>query len=109
MAMGHPVYVSRIEADTKRVVVAGGESLWHKGLVAGNWNWFERPDPGETLLARIRHNGAAVPCRVGLGDECRVDFVESAWAVAPGQAVVVYRDGMVLGGGWIRCAIEGEA
>jgi tRNA-specific 2-thiouridylase len=109
VAMGHPVYVSRIEPDSKRVVVAGGESLWHQGLVAGDWNWFERPEPGETLLARIRHNGAPVPCRVGPGEECRVDFVEPAWAVAPGQAVVVYRDGMVLGGGWIRSAIEGEA
>ncbi|MCK6517145.1 tRNA 2-thiouridine(34) synthase MnmA, partial [Myxococcota bacterium] len=32
-------------------------------------------------------------------------FEEPAWAVAPGQAVVIYRGEQVLGGGTIRRAL----
>jgi tRNA-specific 2-thiouridylase len=32
----------------------------------------------------------------------RVDFERPALAVAPGQAVVVYRADVVVGGGWIE-------
>jgi tRNA-specific 2-thiouridylase len=44
-----------------------------------------------------------VPCRVE-GDEVR--FLAPAWAVSPGQAVVIYRDDVVLGGGWIQRAAD---
>ncbi len=109
VAMGHPIYVSSIEPETRRVVVSGGDDLWHAGLVASRWSWNERPDPGEVVSARIRHKGAMSHCRVGLSDTPEIRFTEPVWAVAPGQAVVVYRGDAVLGGGWIQQAIEGEA
>ena len=34
-----------------------------------------------------------------------VRFDEPVWAVAPGQAVVLYQGDQVLGGGWIRRAV----
>jgi tRNA-specific 2-thiouridylase len=43
-----------------------------------------------------------------LDNDCfRVDFDEPAWAVAPGQAAVIYSGDEVLGGGTIL-ASEGE-
>jgi tRNA-specific 2-thiouridylase len=35
-----------------------------------------------------------------------VRFEEPIWGIAPGQAVVFYRGERVLGGGWIRRALE---
>lgn len=102
VSLGAPAYVERIEPETRRVVVSSRDALWHDGLEARRWVWHERPGPDEVVHARIRHNGVLVPARVD-GDE--VHFTEPAWAVAPGQAVVLYRGEQVLGGGWIRRAL----
>ena len=99
VSLGVPAYVERIEPETRRVVVASRDALWHGGLTASRWTWHERPSADEIVQARIRHNGALVPARLD-GDD--VTFLEPAWAVAPGQAVVLYRGETVLGGGWIR-------
>ncbi|MCP4804905.1 MAG: tRNA 2-thiouridine(34) synthase MnmA [Proteobacteria bacterium] len=101
VSLGTAAYVERIEAETRRVVVASREDLWHRGLEARRWTWHERPAVGEVVHARIRHNGTLVPARL---DGDRVEFLEPAWAVSPGQAVVLYRGDQVLGGGWIRRA-----
>jgi len=105
VAVGSPVYVSHIDPETCTVVVSGGEDLWHTGLVARRWTWFDRPDPDDEVEARIRHQGRRIPCRVGPGDETEIAFSVPAWAVAPGQAVVIYRGDRVLGGAWIRRAL----
>lgn len=109
VALGQPAYVLRIEPSTRRVVVASEPKLWHHGLSAAGWVWHERPDQEERVKARIRHRGALVTCVVEAGEQPSLRFEEPAWAVAPGQAVVVYRGDRVLGGAWIRGAIEGAA
>lgn len=105
VSIGTPLYVSHIDPVTATVVVAGDDALWHQGLVARGWTWFDRPDPDEAVDARIRHQGRRIPCQVGPGDETEISFGVPAWAVAPGQAVVIYRGDRVLGGGWIRRAL----
>ena len=98
VAMGHKIYVKEVQPDTCRVVVSAPESLWHTSLKAGGWVWSRRPDPGQAISARIRHKGHMLPATLD-GDVVRFD--EPAWAVAPGQAVVLYEGDAVLGGGWI--------
>ena len=55
------------------------------------------------LLAQVRyrHSPLAVRVRVEGEGRVRVAFDRPALAVAPGQAVVVYRGDEVVGGGWI--------
>ena len=101
IALGYPAYVVRIEPETRRVVVGGGERLRHSGLIAKRCNWFDRPAPEQPVMVRIRHKGGMIPCTVGSGDACEVRFLEPAKAVAPGQAAVFYDGDRVLGGGWI--------
>ncbi len=105
VSLRHPAYVQAIEPDTHRVVVAGSEDLWHHGLEVFGWQWHRQPRPDEALTARIRHRGEHVPCRL---QGQRLLFDEPAWAVAPGQAAVVYVGDEVVGGGWIRSAVEGQ-
>jgi len=102
VALGRRVYVQRIEPSTRRVVISGPDALWSSGIEATRWVWHERPAPDEVVQVRIRHQGGLLPARVTGGEAPEIVLLEDAWAVAPGQAVVVYRGDRVLGGAWIR-------
>jgi tRNA-specific 2-thiouridylase len=51
---------------------------------------------------RYRHRPAAGHLEVIASDKVEFIFDEPQWAVTPGQALVCYEGGRVLGGGWIR-------
>jgi tRNA-specific 2-thiouridylase len=103
VAAGQPLYVLRVEAQSRRVVLGPEERLRHQRLRARGWNWFRTPQPGEACQARIRHRGALVPAEVEPdGDSALVRFLAPARAATPGQGVVLYQGEEVLGGGWIE-------
>lgn len=109
VATGAPVYVLRVEPDARRVVVGPDAALMEQGLSATGARWFRRPEPTETVLARIRHRGALIPATVQAeDDQMTLHFRAPARAVAPGQAVVLYQGDEVLGGGWIRRPLARE-
>jgi tRNA-specific 2-thiouridylase len=90
------------DADKNRVVVGGKADLLAPGLMADQVNLLVDDLPSK-CIAKIRyaHRGAA--CRVALdGDLLRVVFDEPQEAITPGQYVVLYDGGIVLGGGVIR-------
>jgi tRNA-specific 2-thiouridylase len=105
VAAGYPLYVLKIDALQRRVVVGPADRLLEQGLIASGMNWFRRPEPGESICARIRHNGGLIPCEVEGDDPITVRFQAPTRAVAPGQAVVLYAGEEVLGGGWIERAL----
>jgi tRNA-uridine 2-sulfurtransferase len=100
-----PYYVVAINPETNRVVLGFKAELLATGLRASRVNWLMDP-PGDEFTARavIRYRHPGVPARITpLGpDEVKVIFATPQSAVAPGQAVVFYRDDRVLGGGWIE-------
>jgi tRNA-uridine 2-sulfurtransferase len=106
IAAGAPLYVLRVEAATRRVVVGPGARLEETALVASGLHWFRKPAEGEEVLARIRHRGALIPCLVEGTDPATIRFKVPARAVAPGQAIVLYRGDHVLGGGWIERRVD---
>jgi tRNA-specific 2-thiouridylase len=102
---GEPLYVLAIDAKKNRVVVGGKADLLAPGLAAERVNLLVDDLPAR-CVAKIRyaHRGAA--CRVDFdGDWLRVVFDEPQDAITPGQYVVLYDDGFVLGGGVIREAL----
>ncbi|MCO4745414.1 MAG: tRNA 2-thiouridine(34) synthase MnmA [Proteobacteria bacterium] len=112
VSLGRPAYVTAIDAETCRVVVGFTDDLIHGGLLADSGNWFARPSPEDVVHVRLRHRGKLVPCQVRAsepGEPLQVDFLESARAVAPGQAAVFYAGDRVLGGAWIRRALPPAA
>jgi tRNA-specific 2-thiouridylase len=104
IAAGSPLYVLRIDPERRLVVVGPEERLAHSALVARDFNWFRRPEPGEAVMARIRHRGALIPVeRWSEADgQVGVALRVPARAATRGQAVVLYSGEDVLGGGWIR-------
>jgi len=112
IAGAQPLYVQALEVGSRRVVV-GPSPPRSSALIARNWNWLGEPSPdGERLLAQVRSRQSALDASVHrLGDGAvRVEFRDPAAAVAPGQAVVVYRGEVVVGGGWIETVVRaGEA
>ncbi|MEQ1505619.1 MAG: tRNA 2-thiouridine(34) synthase MnmA [Myxococcota bacterium] len=104
VSLGQPAYVVRVEPDTRRVVVTTDPTrVGAVALRASGANWHDRPDPGETVQVRIRHRGALAPATVDAADDGTfvARFHDPVRAVAPGQAAVVYRGEVVLGGGYI--------
>jgi tRNA-uridine 2-sulfurtransferase len=100
----NPKYVLRVEPAARRVVVGDRDELQVRTV------YLEQPTatdggglrPGRARV-RLRAHGAEVPCQVVPEPDGRVrlDLDDPTTAVAPGQAGVLYRGDMVLGGGTI--------
>jgi len=93
-----PLYVIRLDAATRQVVVGPRRALAVSAARLSGINWlggdFEGP-----LTAKVRSLAKPVPARL-IGD--RVTFDAPEYGVAPGQAAVLYAGERVLGGGWIE-------
>ncbi len=108
VAAGKPLYVRAIDAAGSRVTV-GPAPPAASALVARDWRGVgEAADGDESLLARLRHRHPGTVARVREVETGRAElrFDRPAVAVTPGQAVVVYREEEVVGGGWIERACE---
>jgi tRNA-specific 2-thiouridylase len=104
-ALGAPRYVTRVEPEAGRVVLAEREALHDAGAEVAGLNWVDvaEPAPGTEfdVTVQVRHAGAATAARlVVTGPGCaRVEFAEPVFAVAPGQALVAWRGEALLCGG----------
>jgi tRNA-specific 2-thiouridylase len=100
-----PLYVVRVESESRRVVVGGDADLHREACVIERTRWipFERLDGEIRATVRIRstHEGAAATVHGLGGGRAEIRFEEAQRAIAPGQAAVAYDGDVVLGGGWI--------
>lgn len=106
VAAGKRLYVTRIDTESGDVTLGEDEELFRSSLAARNLNWIGGT-PGENefqVTAKIRYRHAASPAHVRLlpSGRARIDFQSPQRAIAPGQAVVFYRQDELLGGGWIE-------
>ncbi len=106
IAVGEPLFVVRIDAEAKDIIVGPREALLTRALSLKETNWLGdeaslEAARGKAVLARVRSTRPPVPARLDGGD---VVFDEAEEGVAPGQACVLYDagdPGRVLGGGFI--------
>jgi tRNA-specific 2-thiouridylase len=103
VAFASPLFVVAVEPATNTVWVGGEDRLLGAELTALEVSWCgPAPTAPFPCTAKIRSRGAEVPVRVQPeGATAQVTFLEPQRAIAPGQAVVFYQGGEVLGGGWI--------
>jgi tRNA-uridine 2-sulfurtransferase len=105
VARGERCFVVRIEPETRRVVIGSRDELARRELTAARCNWLvDEPNGAFKCEAQIRYNSEAASATASIlpGGRLEVTFDEPRFGVAPGQAVVCYRDNRVLGGGWIE-------
>ena len=104
---GEPLYVVRLDAAQRRVVVGPKAALARDIIRVRDVNWLgdrAAAQAGVPVTVKLRSAQPAVPARFvlapdGSGGEVRLDAPQHG--VAPGQAAVCYRGDRVLGGGWI--------
>lgn len=111
-----PLYVVRLDAERKQVVVGPREALRTEVLELRNVNWLGSPGEAEAaahhaglpIRARIRSTHVPIEATLVLDEppgRARVLIPNGEHGVAPGQACVFYEDSgpeaRVLGGGWI--------
>jgi tRNA-uridine 2-sulfurtransferase len=113
LAVPEPLYVVRLEADTRRVVVGPRSALATRVIRLSDVNWIG-DGPIEQALAhrrevfvKVRSTRPPRPAWLSLGPVgVEVELIDGEEGVAPGQACVFYDSGddhaRVLGGGFIR-------
>jgi tRNA-specific 2-thiouridylase len=99
-----PLYVLKLEPESRRVVVGPKAALAVRAARLGGINWLGEGQRDE-LTAKVRSLAKPVPARF---DGESVHFQSPEYGVAPGQAAVLYEGDRVLGGGWIEETVPAE-
>lgn len=118
VAVGEPLYVVKIDAPKRHVIVGPRDALLTAGLIMEELNWLgdgsieAACDAGAAALARVRSTRPPVPAKLGwINSEPAVLFDDPEEGVARGQACVLYDAGggtRVLGGGFIARTISAD-
>jgi tRNA-specific 2-thiouridylase len=115
IASGHPLYVVKLDAASRRVVVGPREALRMDRIALRDINWIGDGEldraigEGLEIFVRVRSTRAPQPAWLrGSDGNYEVELVVGEEGVSPGQACVFYDaasgQARVLGGGFIRSA-----
>ena len=111
IATGEPLFVVRIDADSREVIVGPREALFSRRIHLREVNWIgdgELSDIGPEGLqlgAKVRSTRPPMPATLYVREGgVEVVLADGDEGISPGQACVFYEEGQearVLGGGWI--------
>ncbi|MDI6717317.1 MAG: tRNA 2-thiouridine(34) synthase MnmA [Actinomycetota bacterium] len=101
-----PLYVIAIKEEENAIIVGTKEDLGKTSLIAGDINLIsiEELTIPVNVNAKIRYKAPESPAIISPMPEgrIRVDFKHPQSAITPGQAVVFYKEDIVVGGGTIE-------
>ena len=113
LAHHEQLFVVRIDAAKRQVIVGSREALATKRIFLRDMNWLDGAPLGSTpraVWARVRSTREPVKAEIrAAAAGAEVDLLAHEEGVAPGQACVLYDAedaSRMLGGGWI---VKGEA
>jgi len=120
IASGSPLYVLRLDAAARRVMVGPREALRMDRIALRDVNWIgdgaldRAIGTGLEIFVRVRSTRAPQPAWLrGAGGQYEVELVAGEEGVSPGQACVFYDapsgQARVLGGGFIQSATAKRA
>lgn len=105
VAYGEPRYVAGINAKKNIVKLGERDDLLSSTLHAMDCQFtdLEALQKNPQVYARIRYKSPATLATVETdGKKMKLTFEEPVWGVTPGQSVVLYQDGKVIGGGVVK-------
>ena len=98
-------YVLSKDMEKNRVVLGSNAELFSARLIADTFNWSAMDTPTDPVRCKAKHRYQAkeTPCTATALPDGRVEIVfdEPVRALTVGQAVVLYEDDIVVGGGVI--------
>ena len=113
VATGEPLFVIRLDAASRQVVVGPREALITHRLTLRDLNWIgggtldAEADSGRTVFAKVRSSRPPQAALLVRQDgRIGVELLDGEQGIAPGQACVLYDapgdEAQVLGGGFIE-------
>jgi len=107
VATGERYYVLALESDENRVVMGPRSEAMRRECIVSDMSWIcgKPPAANAELVAqpRYRHPGARAHLEDGPDPQrMKVVFAKPQFALSPGQALAVYLNDELLGGGWIE-------
>ena len=102
IALGKPMFVTKIDPDTNTVVLGTEEELQKREAWVRNLNLVKYENINQPLQAitKIRYKDAGAESTiVQMGDYMKVEFDHTVSGIAPGQSAVFYEGQDLLGGG----------
>ena len=111
IAAGEPRYVTGIDASANIVTIGPEEDLFCDTVEVSEVRWTDTPlTAGRELQAKARYKADPAPATVVsvAGDTTTIRFDRRQRALTPGQALALYDDDQVLGGGTIERAWRSE-
>ncbi len=104
IALGKPVYVKKIDAQTGNIVIAEKQGLAKKSVKVKDFNLqkYSQLPENKHFHTKIRYKdkGAFAYAKIS-GNEMILEFEKEIYGVAPGQSAVLYEDSDVVAGGII--------
>lgn len=97
------LYVVKLDAAKKQVIVGGKEHLLRQSFIVRECNWLADDIEGGEVMVKLRSASPGVVANIEKlpGNRARITLSEPQSAVSPGQACVAYAGDKMLGGGWI--------
>lgn len=99
-----PLFVLKLDAEKKRVIVGPKEALAHPEFTIKELNWLAGSDRVlKDIHVKMRSMQTPVSANVEMRDtgNATITLHTPYEGIAPGQACVMYDGDRVLGGGWI--------
>jgi tRNA-specific 2-thiouridylase len=119
---GDPLFVIKLDAAKKQVIVGPKEALLRRTFIIRDTNWLDMemwrygdvekrniydphiptsPHPHISVKLRSAHKGSPATVKFLDARRAEVTLLNPEGAVSPGQACVAYDGERMLGGGWI--------
>ena len=105
IAVGKPLYVTKIDAETATVYVGDEEELRHKAFIATGIHWISESPVIEPVRLKVKiryqHQAAWAMIFPWGYDKVKIQFDQIQQAITPGQLAVFYKEDIVVGSAWI--------
>ena len=104
ISAGRPVYVVKIDAENKRVVVGDKNEAFARRFTVSSLNMLvPQKKSGFYAKVKVRYKQKKAEAYIRkAGDRAEITFKEPQFAVTPGQLAVIYKADVVIGSGFIE-------